>query len=184
MDGYWANENNWMIMSVDTSTGIINSNWAIGLRADVTDVVFEVTDIIGYYEASKATSLTFGTMVNSGTTNEYGQVYYLTQGWTSNTDLGAFNVGVLNEAVAGGVYELLSFYIYNPNETDVVFYFMEDVTWAKTELTILSSKSWTKVVITPELIEANKSYLLYVGVESGAGTSGWQISPIYAAIAE
>ena len=191
-DGYWANNGNWIQKEIDLSgtyvsgtttkyvRNIFASNWALGLRTSTTDVSFEITNIIGVKpDLGKTANISFGNFTDSGTTNEYGTVYNLTQGWTGNdTDLGAFNIGVLSSALNEG-HDALRFYIYNPNESDVVFYVNENETWIQTELATLKTKAWTEVVLTPAVIESNDTYLTYLCVRSGASTSGWQISPIY-----
>ena len=107
------------------STGIFSSNWALGLRTNTTGVSFEITNIVGVKpDLGEATDASFGNISDSGTKNIYGTVYNFTQGWSSDTDLGAFNVGILNSALKEG-HDSLRFYIYNPNENDVVFYVNE-----------------------------------------------------------
>ncbi|MBQ9714739.1 MAG: DUF4838 domain-containing protein [Clostridia bacterium] len=177
--GLWANNGNWIQKELAVSTGIFSSNWALGLRTDPTDVSFEITNIVGVkLDLGEKTNTSFGNISDTGTKNEYGTVYNFTQGWSSNTDLGAFNIGILKAALNEG-HDSLRFYIYNPQQDDVGFYFNENETWIQTEVATLTTQAWTEVIITPELITANETYLLYVCVRSGASTSGWQISPIY-----
>ena len=179
MSGFYANNGNWIQKEVDPATGILSYNWALGLRTEATDVSFEITNIIGVKpDLGEATTLTFGNFTDTGTTNVYGTVYNFTQGWTSETDLGAFNSGIMRSGLKEG-HDSLRFYIYNPNESDVVFYTNENDTWIQTELATLTAKAWTEVVLTPSIISSNDTYLTYICVRSGANTSGWQVSPIY-----
>ena len=182
MSGFWANNGNWIQKEVDPSTGIFTSNWALGLRTNTTGVSFEITNVIGYAPLRGTNSgLTFGNFTDSGTLNAYGTVYNFTQGWSSDTDLGAFNQNALKNALASG-HDSLHFWIYNPNESAVDFKFAGDMNeWNPTGeyVTNLPSKVWTEVVITPEIIEQGNSGTWFVNVTTGAGTSGWQISPIY-----
>ena len=178
-DGFWVNDSSWIQKEVAVSTGIFSSNWALGFKTNVRGITFEITDIVGVkLDLGEKTSTSFGNISDTGTKNEYGTVYDFTQGWSSNTDLGAFNIGILKAALNEG-HDSLRFYIYNPQQDDVAFYFNENETWIQTEVATLTAQAWTEVVITPELITANETYLLYVCVRSGASASGWQISPIY-----
>lgn len=182
MTGFEANNGKWIQKEVAVSTGIFSSNWALGLRASATNVSFEITDIVGWApDLGVNSGLTFGNFTDSGATNEYGTVYNFTQGWSSNTDMGAFNAGALNGALASG-HDSLHFWIYNPNESAVDFKFTGDMnSWNPSGdyVTNLAAKAWTEVVITPDIIAEGNSDVWYVNVTTGAGTSGWQISPIY-----
>ncbi|MBQ3020539.1 MAG: DUF4838 domain-containing protein [Clostridia bacterium] len=208
MSGLWANNGNWIQKEFDLTTSfedanknlikvidIFSSNWALGLRTNTTGVSFEITDIIGWApELGTASGLTFGNFTDSGTTNEYGTVYNFEQGWSSNTDMGAFNAGALNGALAEG-HDTLHFWIYNPNDSAVNFNFTgeyNEYTPQDEYVTELAPKAWTEVVITSRIIQENKDTTLvtinsttiakglwYITVSSGAGTEGWQISPIY-----
>jgi len=179
ISGYWTNNGNWIQKEIDVSTGIVSPNWALGLRTNTTDVYFEITDIVGVRpDLGEQTNAEFGTMVESGTSNVYGPTYNFTQGWDSDKDLGAFNIGIMRSALNEG-HDTLHFYMYNPNEIDVTFSTNENETWVITEVTTLKAKAWTEVILTPAIIAANDTHLIYMCVTSGAGTSGWQISPIY-----
>ena len=195
LDGLWLNDGNWGLMSFDLSSSFttVGENPAtiaikdifagdslmIGLRTDVAGITFEISDIFGvsvYKEEVAGTS--FGTISDTGTTNEYGPVYNFTQSWSSEKDLGAFSIGAMRSALKEE-HNALCFYIYNPNSSDLQFYVMEDVTWLTTDVTTVTAQSWTKVVLSAEIISSNDNYLTYICVESGANASGWQISPIY-----
>lgn len=182
MSGFWVNDGSWDIKAIDVSTEIFKSEWALGLRTNTNGVSFEIADIIGSYEAESNTGLTFGNFVDSGTTNEHGTVYNLTQGWTDNYAFGAFNTNALVNAAAG--FDYLTFWIYNPTDSVSTFYFNEDGTWTRRDVQDLAAQSWTQVIISADLIAINADVLQYVCVSSGANAAGWQISPIFAVIAE
>ena len=170
----------WTLMSLDVSTGIISGSWMMSVwGTGINNTTLEVAAIIGVKSTlGSKTSLTFGNIADSGTVNGYGTVYNLTQGWSSNTDFGTFNAGALRAALNEG-HDSLRFYIYNPNASDVVFYVSENETWIETELATLTANAWTEVVLNPEIITSNDSYLTWICVRSGANMSGWQISAIY-----
>ena len=180
--GYWANNGSWIQKEVAPSTGILSSNWALGLRTNTTDVSFEITDIVAYApDLGTNSGLTFGNFTDSGAKNAYGTVYNFTQGWSSDADMGAFNQNALKNALASG-HDSLHFWIYNPNDSAVDFRLSGDMnSWNPTGeyVTNLPSKVWTEVVVTPDIIEQGNSGTWFVGVTTGAGASGWQISPIY-----
>ena len=180
MDGFYANNGNWIQKEVDVSTGIFSSNWALGLRTDTTGVSFEIADIVGYKsDLGNQTTASFGTVTDSGTVNEYGPINNLEQAWTSPISLGSFNQGDLRSALSDG-HDSLRFWIYNPNESDLNCWVEETTGWTKLEdLETLNSKGWTKVVLGPSLIAENDKVGLCINVASGAGTAGWQISHIY-----
>ena len=181
-DGFWTNNSNWIQKEVVVSTGIFTSNWALGLRTNSTGVSFEITDIIGWApELGTNTGLTFGNFADTGSVNEYGAIYNFTQGWASGTDMGAFNQNALSRALASG-HDSLHFWIYNPNDSAVNFQFTGEMNgWNPIDeyTTNLPAKAWKEVVITSDIIEQGTQGVWYVCVTSGAGTAGWQISPIY-----
>ena len=183
MDGYWANNGNWIQKEINVSTGIITSNWALGLITHVEGISFEITNIIGWApDLGDVTGLAFGQFADTGTTNEYGTVYNLTQGWSSETDLGAFNQNVLSGALKGE-NDSLHFWIYNPNTSAVDFNITGDMNSWNPEgeyLTSLPAGVWTEVILTPNIIEEGNDGMWFITVSSGASTAGWQISPIYA----
>lgn len=185
MDGFWTNDGNWIQKEIAVSTGIFTSNWALGLKKNDTDamnVSFEITDIVAWApDLGTNSGLTFGNFSDSGTTNAYGTVYNFTQGWSSDTDMGAFNQNALSNALASG-HDALHFWIYNPNDSAVDFKFTGDMnSWNPQGeyVTNLPSKVWTEVIVTPSIVEEGKSGNWFINVTTGAGTSGWQISPIY-----
>lgn len=184
VEGFWVNDGNWICKAVDVSTGIFKSEWSLGVRTNTNGVIIEVADIVGVCKPAKAdvkTGLTFGNFVNSGATNEHGVVYNFTQGWASDADMGAFNSNALSGAVDPD-HNALRFWIYNPNSVDVEFKFTGDMNgWNPQgdQVTVLKAGEWTEVVITPEIIALGNNGTWFVGVTTGAGTSGWQISAIY-----
>lgn len=188
----WANNGNWIQKEFDlTATwdngskrvkNIFASNLALGLRTNTTGVSFEITDIVCFApDLGVDTGLTFGNFSDSTTTNAYGKVYNFTQGWSHDADMGAFNTGALSGYLAQG-HDAYRFWIYNPNDSAVDFRFTGDMnSWNPQGeyVTNLPSKVWTEVIVTPAIVEEGNSGTWYVGVTTGAGTSGWQISPIY-----
>ena len=189
-DGYWANANNWMHMSVDVSSGIISSNWALGLRTDVIGVSFEIAGIVGYSAPMAETEFTFGNLTDTQTTNEYGKVYnisreqYYVDNGISN-GMATLTKGVLSAALPAGC-ESFTFWIYNPTASEQTFHLAGDVngTWTDSkDTTILKAGQWTKVSISAEDIHYVDNGQWYVYI-SGANETGWQISTIYAVYAE
>lgn len=182
MEGFWTNNGNWIQKEVAVSTGIFASNWALGLRTSATGVSFEITDIIGWApELGTNSGLTFGNFTASGEVNEYGTLYNFTQGWASETDMGAFNQNALKNALAKD-HDTLHFWMYNPQDSAVDFKFSGDMnSWNPSGeyVTTLTAKAWTEVIITPTIIEQGCSGTWFVGVTAGAGVSGWKVSPIY-----
>ena len=179
MSGFWANDGNWIQKEVAVSTGIFTSNWALGLRAQSTDVSFEITDIIGWApELGTDGGLTFGNFTDSGETNEYGTVYNLTQGWGDDYAFGAFNPNALKNALGSG-HDSLHFWMYNPTSSESTFYFNENESWTRRDVQALAPNAWTEVTITPDLIAVNVDVLQYVCVSSGVKETGWKVSPIY-----
>lgn len=192
VSGLWVNNGNWIQKEIDLQgtyvsgettkyiKDIFASNWALGLRTNTAGVSFEITNIIGVKpDLGDETGVSFGNFTNSGTKNLYGTVYNLTQGWTSNTSLGTIAQSALSNALGEG-HDALRFYIYNPNESDVDCWLTETGAWSKYgDLATLQAKAWTEVVIGYQYIDANKQQQFVVDVTSGAGTAGWQISPVY-----
>ena len=131
-------------------------------------------------------SLTFGNFTDSGETNEYGKVYKFTQGWSSETDMGAFNPNALGNALPSG-YESLCFWIYNPNASDVEMRFASEMNGWNPQgeyVTTLAAGAWTKVEVTPNIIAEGANGTWFVNVSAGAKTSGWKISSMFAVLAE
>lgn len=91
-------------------------------------------------------------------------------------------------------YENVYFYIFNPNEVAVQFFFQESKTWTALDSTTLAAKSWTKVSVsqllsfdfTPTTDITNP--LAYVDVNHAAHENfvyeGWMISDFYGVAAE
>ncbi len=195
-DGYYANDGNWIQKEFDLTSNFKDSNgnytvsilktfasnWALGIRGanKATGISFAITNIIGVKpDLGDKTELTFGTFVDSGTTNLYGTVYNLTQGWSSSVSLGSFNATDLNSKLSEG-HDSLHFWIYNPNDTDLSCWLERTSDWSKcADLTTVKAQYWTEIVFSPDIIEENKTNGLCLNVSSGANTSGWQISPIY-----
>ena len=140
---------------------------------------------------SVATSLTFGVATDSGTRNEYGQIYNVSQEQyyidnnIKNT-LGTLQKDKLANALPAG-YDYFEFWIYNPTDTAYSFHLAGDCNgaWTDSETTVaLQAKGWTKVTISAKDIELNKQgqWYFYIldGDGAGATKTGWQISTVYA----
>ena len=178
---YSVVNNAWSMIELDltTNANVFGSNWAMGVWSNATDETLEIAAIVGCKpNLGEETSLSFGGLKSTGEENAYGSINNLTQAWTDNYAFGAFNVGALSGYLNPG-HDSYQFWVYNPNDSDASFYFNENETWQQSVLGTAKAKTWSKIVITPELIEKNNTYLQYVCVTSGAKTSGWQISPMY-----
>ena len=171
--------NAWSVIELDLTSNVFSPNWAMCVWSNATDETLEIAGIIGVkMNLGEKSNLTFGNMTDSGTVNPYGTVNNLTQAWGDNYAFGAFNSGALRGYLTSGC-DSYQFWVYNPNDSDASFYFNEDQTWKQTILGTAKAKDWSKIVITPELIQANEMYLQYVCVTAGVKTPGWQISPLY-----
>ena len=129
-----------------------------------------------------------GAVADTGTTNDYGKVYNLTQGqWFINNNDSNTMSDLPKERLANALpagYDYFEFYLYNPSETAYNFHLAGDVngTWTDgTDGVSLAAKAWTKVVISKATIEYNQNGTWYFYIQGGgAGVAGWQISTVYA----
>lgn len=74
------------------------------------------------------------------------------------------------------------FYIYNPSEVDVVFFFQDDAKWGEFDRTILKARAWTKVSLSAVFGIPDGANGVYVDVEKsteGITLEGWMISDFY-----
>lgn len=74
------------------------------------------------------------------------------------------------------------FYIYNPSEVDVVFFFQDDAKWGAFDRTILKARAWTKVSLSAVFAIPDGANGVYVDVEKsteGITLEGWMISDFY-----
>lgn len=74
------------------------------------------------------------------------------------------------------------FYIYNPSEGDVVFFFQDDAKWGAFDRTILKARAWTKVSLSAVFGIPDGANGVYVDVEKsteGITLEGWMISDFY-----
>lgn len=74
------------------------------------------------------------------------------------------------------------FYIYNPSEVDVVFFFQDDAKWSAFDRTILKARAWTKVSLSAVFGIPDGANGVYVDVEKsteGITLEGWMISDFY-----
>lgn len=114
------------------------------------------------------------------------------------TDLGGYfiKLGTISHTQIADLskYENVYFYIFNPNEVAVQFFFQESKTWTALDSTTLAAKSWTKVSVsqllsfdfTPTTDITNP--LAYVDVNHAAHENfvyeGWMIPDFYGVAAE
>ena len=135
-------------------------------------------------------ALNLGQMTDTGTTNEYGKVYNVTQGqWFVDNSIKNtmvdFQKGVLASALPAG-YAYFEFYIYNPTDTEYTFHLAGETNgWTDSVNNIaLAAKGWTKVIILADEVEMNKAATWYMyilgGNGDGAAQAGWQVSSVYA----
>lgn len=74
------------------------------------------------------------------------------------------------------------FYIYNPSEVDVVFFFQDDAKRGAFDRTILKARAWTKVSLSAVFGIPDGANGVYVDVEKsteGITLEGWMISDFY-----
>ena len=144
-------------------------------------------------------ALSLGQIADTGATNDYGKVYNLKQGqWfidnaqdpNNRKTMVDFQAGKLAEALPEGG-EWIVFYLYNPTATAYEFHLAGSTNagWADGISFIdLAPQAWTKVVISTTEIELNKqgAWYMYIlgGDDEGAAQEGWQVSDVYAVMAE
>lgn len=74
------------------------------------------------------------------------------------------------------------FYIYNPSDVDVAFFFQDDAKWGAFDRTILKAGAWTKVSLSAVFGIPDGANGVYVDVEKsteGITLDGWMISDFY-----
>ena len=188
----------WTLMSLDVSTGIIDGDWMMSIwGGGVNNQTLEVAAVIGCKSAELpavdkvAVNLTFGKMVDSGETNDYGQVYNISrEQWfvdENNTNtIGTLQTNKLANALPSG-FDHFEFWMYNPTDIAYNFHLAGDCsgTWTDSADSItLAAGAWTKVTISAEDVELNKQGQWYVYIQggdgAGAAADGWKISTIYA----
>lgn len=79
-------------------------------------------------------------------------------------------------------FDYVYFYIYNPSEVDVVFFFQDDAKWGAFDRTILKARAWTKVSLSAVFGIPDGANGVYVDVEKsteGITLEGWMISDFY-----
>lgn len=120
----------------------------------------------------------------STSTTDYGMV------WSGSGDLSkdktAFNFWcgtlVATDIAKFAEYNDVHFFIYNPNDVDVKFFFQDDPNWQKSDITTLKAKAWTKVSVS-ELLALSGVKTVYLNVLVGDAdpfvTNGWMISDFY-----
>lgn len=120
----------------------------------------------------------------STSTTDYGMV------WSGSGDLSkdktAFNFWcgtlVATDIAKFAEYNDVHFFIYNPNDVDVKFFFQDDPNWQKSDIATLKAKAWTKVSVS-ELLALSGVKTVYLNVLVGDAdpfvTNGWMISDFY-----
>lgn len=120
----------------------------------------------------------------STSTTDYGMV------WSGSGDLSkdktAFNFWcgtlVATDVAKFAEYNDVHFFIYNPNDVDVKFFFQDDPNWQNSDITTLKAKAWTKVSVS-ELLALSGVKTVYLNVLVGDAdpfvTNGWMISDFY-----
>lgn len=120
----------------------------------------------------------------STSTTDYGMV------WSGSGDLSkdktAFNFWcgtlVATDIAKFAEYNDVHFFIYNPNDVDVKFFFQDDPNWQNSDITTLKAKAWTKVSVS-ELLALSGVKTVYLNVLVGDAdpfvTNGWMISDFY-----
>ncbi|MBR2646368.1 MAG: InlB B-repeat-containing protein [Clostridia bacterium] len=189
------NANEWTLICVEVSSNLISSDWIMSIyTTEKVNTTLEVGAIIGYKTPAMEkieTSLQLGVTADTGTTNDYGKVYNLTQEqyYIDNNlknSMGTLSANELADTLPAG-YSSFTFWIYNPTDTVYNFHLAgscgED--WVDSaDSYALAAKAWTQVNISAADIELNKGGQWYVYILGGAGDgatkTGWQVSTVYA----
>ena len=110
---------------------------------------------------------TYGKVLSTNVTNGFFEAW----GYMKKTQLAEL-------AKFDNVY----FYIYNPSEVDVAFFFQDDGNWSAFDRTILKAGTWTKVSLSAVFGIPEGAKGVYVDVEKGTEgitLDGWMISDFY-----
>ena len=110
---------------------------------------------------------TYGKVLSTNVTNGFFEAW----GYMKKTQLAEL-------AKFDNVY----FYIYNPSEVDVAFFFQDDENWSAFDRTILKAGTWTKVSLSAVFGIPEGAKGVYVDVEKGTEgitLDGWMISDFY-----
>ena len=120
----------------------------------------------------------------STSTEDYGVVWSGSGGL--NTDKTSFNLwcGTLSatDMTTFAEYNDVHFFIYNPNDVDVKFFFQDDPNWKNSDITTLKAKAWTKVSVNELLaLSGVKTVYLNILVDDADSfvANGWMISDFY-----
>ena len=162
----------------------INFNDKTGEWKDWTCVVY------GYKADSSDTPTVRVALSVGGTTDDptYGKVL------TTNVATGGYleNWGSMTAAQleALAAYEDVHFYIYNPNDFDVTFFFQsnDDPAWSSHDSTVCKAREWTKISLSEVFDLPEGATLVYVDVGikdannvliEGFVFEGWMITDFY-----
>ena len=110
---------------------------------------------------------TYGKVLSTNVTNGFFEAW----GYMKKTQLAEL-------AKFDNVY----FYIYNPSDVDVAFFFQDDGNWRAFDRTILKAGTWTKVSLSAVFGIPEGAKGVYVDVEKGTEgitLDGWMISDFY-----
>ena len=137
--------------------------------------------VYGYTADSDTPTLRVALSVG-GTTDDptYGKVL------SGNVTDGYFSAwGYMKRAQleALAAYGDVHFYIYNPSDVDVYFFFQDDANWSALDRTCLKAGEWTKVSLSAVLSSLpDGANGVYVDVEKGTEgivLEGWKITDFY-----
>lgn len=82
-------------------------------------------------------------------------------------------------------FDNVYFYIYNPSDVDVAFFFQDNKDWNGLDRTVLKAKAWTKVSVSQALTLPEGATMVYVDVDKnteGFVADGWMISDFYGTV--
>lgn len=162
----------------------INFNDKTGEWKDWTCVVY------GYKADSSDTPTVRVALSVGGTTDDptYGKV--LITNVTAGNSLESFKSLNAEQLKALSAYEDVHFYIYNPNDFDVTFFFQsnDDPAWSSHDSTVCKAREWTKISLSEVFDLPEGATLVYVDVGikdannvliEGFVFEGWMITDFY-----
>ena len=145
------------------------SGWICKVYGRKTEAGAEVT--IKSFGGSTSTEDYGVVWSGSGALNTAKTTFNLWCGTLSATDMAKF-----------AEYNDVHFFIYNPNDVDVKFFFQDDPNWKNSDITTLKAKAWTKVSVNELLaLSGVKTVYLNILVDDADFfvTNGWMISDFY-----
>ena len=140
-----------------------------------------VCKVYGYTADSSETPTVRVALSVGGTTDDptYGKVLIndTSAGYMSNW---GYMTAAQFEALSA--YEDVHFYVYNPSDVDVYFFFQDDKNWAGLDRTLCKAGEWTKITLSQVLNLPEGANGAYVDVEKGTEGivfEGWMITDFY-----